>query len=60
WSGAEYDLSASTVCPNGRVFQVVFAVKAECHMVIGAVPLAKPGKLQKMNRKASDEKNDPL
>uniref|UniRef100_A0A8D2DP02 Proteasome alpha-type subunits domain-containing protein n=1 Tax=Sciurus vulgaris TaxID=55149 RepID=A0A8D2DP02_SCIVU len=42
-----YDLSTSTFSPDGRVFQVEYATKAVFHMVIGTVPLAKPGKLQR-------------
>uniref|UniRef100_A0A7N5KPU9 Proteasome alpha-type subunits domain-containing protein n=1 Tax=Ailuropoda melanoleuca TaxID=9646 RepID=A0A7N5KPU9_AILME len=54
--GAGYDLSASAFCPDGRVFQVVYAMQAvenssTFHMAIGAMSLAKPGKLQKTETK---------
>uniref|UniRef100_E0CYL6 Proteasome subunit alpha 3 n=1 Tax=Mus musculus TaxID=10090 RepID=E0CYL6_MOUSE len=46
--GTGYDLSASTFSPDGRVFQVEYAMKAvENSRVTGAVRLAKPGRLQR-------------
>uniref|UniRef100_A0A8D2AY48 Proteasome alpha-type subunits domain-containing protein n=1 Tax=Sciurus vulgaris TaxID=55149 RepID=A0A8D2AY48_SCIVU len=44
--GTGYDLSASTFSHDGRVFQVEYAMKAVENSST-AVPLAKPGKLQR-------------
>uniref|UniRef100_A0A8C9BTL5 Proteasome alpha-type subunits domain-containing protein n=1 Tax=Phocoena sinus TaxID=42100 RepID=A0A8C9BTL5_PHOSS len=65
--GTRYDLSASTFSPDGRVFQVEYAMKAvensmthrAFHMVLGAVPLAKPGKLRRQKLKSFRGKKRP-